>query len=134
MGSLHLAQQHTEKEKARLGDIGLQNLPLFALVFLSDGKPSDNGKRSVCAQRHIVGKLSELLKDKLTVFCMGLGASDADFKMLNGLVATAVQKGAQAEIRHAGLMTAANLGGGILINISSTISSLYETGHTVKRW
>jgi hypothetical protein len=65
---------------------------------------------------------------------MGLGASDADFKMLNGLVATAVQKGAQAEIRHAGLMTAANLGGGILINISSTISSLYETGHTVKRW
>ena len=60
VGSLRLAQQHTEKEKARLGDIGLQNLPLFALVFLSDGKPSDNGKRSVCAQRHIVGKLSEL--------------------------------------------------------------------------
>ena len=71
-----------------------------------------------------MGELSELLKDKLTVFCIGLGASDADFAALNGLVATAVQKGAQAEFSHAGL-AAASLGGGFS-SISSTMSSLRD--------
>jgi hypothetical protein len=123
LNALRLAAESIMKERGLLGDeIEHEDLPNFALVFLSDGKPSDVDS---CTERvDIVRILALYLKDKLTVFCMGLGASGSDFLQLKILPSLATQFGARGEFNHAGLC-AANLGRGFSA-ISSTMSSLRD--------
>jgi hypothetical protein len=126
LSSLQLVDTLIEQEISLLDtDDEHDDLPDFALIVLSDGRPSDKDEFSVLLREMLIKELSEQLKDKLTVFCMGLGASGADFEKLSRLVDIAKIYGAKGDFHHAGL-SAANIGKGFS-SISSTMTSLRDT-------
>jgi hypothetical protein len=126
LSSLQLVKTLIEQELSLLAtdDDERDDLPDFALIVLSDGKPSDEDETSVHLREVLVKDLAMRLNDKLSVFCMGLGASGADFEKLSSLADVAKLHGAQGDFNHAGL-SAASLGQGFSF-ISSTMSSLRD--------
>jgi hypothetical protein len=127
LSSLQLAETLIKQELSLLdySDDERDDLPDFALIVLSDGKPSDEDETSVHLRELLIKELAMRLDDKLSVFCMGLGASGADFEKLSRMADIAKLHGAQGVFNHAGL-SAASLGQGFSI-ISSTMSSLRDT-------
>jgi hypothetical protein len=96
--SLLLVQQLIVKEYNLLRDkMEKEDLPNFNMVFLSDGRPSDgyqNHQSVVDVQRfnaqriEVLTSLSTLLRDKFSLFAMGVGASFMEFQALSEMVDT----------------------------------------------
>ena len=110
------------REQHRLEGIEEEDLPGFALILLSDGKPSDIKGRQRIDGNSVISCLSDGLKDKFTFFGMGIGANGSDFSELKILSSTAESHGSKGEFIHAGL-SAANLGDGFS-KISSSMSTV----------
>jgi hypothetical protein len=103
-------------------DIDYEYLPHFALVIISDGKPSDKEHQQFQLCSSIINELANILKKKLSVFCVGLGAKRADFAELDVLTWNAKLSGANGVFHHAGL-SATKLGKGFS-SIFSTMTSM----------
>jgi len=106
--SLRLAKQLmlAEIQLLRRAEIDFEEFPNFMLLFLSDGKPSDNDPVDSLAQHQIITELSETLGAKLTFYAMGVGKSRGNFTALQELVRTSERCGAQGQFVHAGLSSA----------------------------
>lgn len=104
--SLERAERLIRIDLETLADLDADDIPAFMLVFISDGKPSDCQPRHEVMRHNVIARLAQKLKSKLTVFGMGIGASDADFDQLRFLTDTAEQYGAQGRFNHAGLSPA----------------------------
>lgn len=121
--SIRLAADHIIREKEKFGDIDHEDLPHFALVILSDGKPSDKEQEQCQERIMLMYKLAQFLKGKLNVCCMGLGASGSDFVEMEKLVTAAKMCGANADFTHAGLSA---------VQLSSGFSSLSSRMTTLR--
>jgi hypothetical protein len=113
--SLECAERRIRMELETLSDLAADDIPAFMLVFISDGKPSDCQPQHEAMRHNVIARLARRLKSKLTVFGMGIGASDADFDQLRLLADTAERYGAQGRFNHAGLNPA---------SLSTSFSSL----------
>jgi hypothetical protein len=130
--SLLLVQQLIVKEYNLLRDkMEKEDLPNFNMVFLSDGRPSDgyqNHQSVVDVQRfnaqriEVLTSLSTLLRDKFSLFAMGVGASFMEFQALSEMVDTVKLNGARGQFIHAGL-DAVKMGE-TMTGISNTMTSL----------
>ena len=99
----------SDLEKCMLLDIDEEDMPAYTVVFLSDGKPSDN-KSDDCSRRSVLmTKISWRLSNKITFFCMGIGAAGSEFAELDRIVTVAKEAGAckNSQFVHAGLNTVA---------------------------
>jgi hypothetical protein len=101
--SLEQAERRILMELETLDDLDADDIPAFLLVFISDGKPSDCLPQHEVMRHNVIARLSQKLQSKLTVFGMGIGASNADFDQLRLLADTAEQYGACGRFNHAGL-------------------------------
>lgn len=122
--SIEIAKEVIQQELGRLGDVVNEDLPGFALVLLSDGKPSDKDEDARIKWAMHINYLSAKLGEKFSFSGMGIGASGSDFVQLQALSNAAKKNGGNGEFNHAGL-SAANLGDGFskLASSMSTVRS-----------
>jgi hypothetical protein len=116
--SLLLAESLIDREIHESVGIELEDLPAYAVVLLSDGKPSDRLPEESSARESIISHIASILKDKLTFCTIGLGASDSDFGTLSSMVTAATVEGAEGKFEFAQLSAA---------KLSETFSSLSTT-------
>jgi hypothetical protein len=64
----------------------------LSLLFVSDGKPSDQCKSSKIAQR--IGQVASRFGRRLSITCIGMANDDEDFSCLQSMVHEASQYGA----------------------------------------
>lgn len=64
------------------------DLPSFPIIFLSDGKPSDNSSLDTTTRDSLLSNLGVQMKSSLQFHAIGLGQSCADFSALEGMVST----------------------------------------------
>lgn len=104
-------------EKYRSQAIEEDDLPLYTVVFLSDGKPSDHLSHEASIRNQMITKISSMLGKKFVLLCMGIGSRGTDFEELERMILIAKYNGASDESSfvHAGLSPAA---------ISNAFSSL----------
>ena len=119
--SIVSARKVIEQELDRLDGIDKEDLPGFALILLSDGKPSDMLDLARAERLVNVMSICERLKEKFSLFTMGLGADGSDFAELEILSTTANTSGSNGTFNHAGL-SAAKIG-----NSFSEIASSMST-------
>ena len=119
--SIETAKKIIRQELDKLEGVDEEDLPGFALILLSDGKPSDTDDYDKSTRISNIIDLCQALKDKMRFFGMGIGADGTDFSELKCLSDTANIYGGNGEFNHAGL-SAANLGDGF-----STIASSMST-------
>ena len=119
--SIETAKKIIRQELDKLEGVDEEDLPGFALILLSDGKPSDTDDYDKSIRISNIIDLCQALKDKMRFFGMGIGADGTDFSELKCLSDTANIYGGNGEFNHAGL-SAANLGDGF-----STIASSMST-------
>ena len=134
--SILQARQFIKRELNKLEGIDHEDLPGFALILLSDGKPSDNEAYEKIERISEIDLLSTELKDKFTFLGMGIGADGSDFTEIKKLSRAAETHGGKGEFKHAGL-SAANLGDGFskIASSMSTVRSglLSKTDSEAKR-
>lgn len=120
--SLEFAEDIIQGELTAFGDIDIDDLPAFMLVFISDGKPSDKLPEHQSRRTQSVTRLARKLKSKLTFFGMGIGASGSDFDELKLLVNIAEANGSEGQFNHAGLNPAS-----LSTSLSSVATSMTTT-------
>jgi len=81
-------------------------LPSFALIFLSDGKPSDRHVDDTALRYDILSQLALRLRTKLSFCAVGLGASSSDFSTLADMISYVKSFGAEGTFEYAQLSTA----------------------------
>jgi len=106
LNSLVLAEKVVKADMETFSDLDKEDIPAYAIVFLSDGKPSDKTDADEWGRLEVVGRLSSQLGDKLTVYGMGIGARGAEFDHLQTLTGAADDFGSQGQFTHAGLSSA----------------------------
>lgn len=104
-------------------NLGVDDIPAFMLVLLSDGAPSDKRDEDKIRRRNAVCRLSQRLQSKLTLVGMGIGPIGSDFQQLKSLVDTAKDQGSDGQFIHAGLSSAA---------ISTTLSTMAASMTTTR--
>jgi hypothetical protein len=120
--SIRAAETVINRELTRLEGMDDDELPAFAVILLSDGKPSDKDEYARTTRHLSVMSLSATLKDKFCFFGMGIGANGCDFKALEEMVNISKSYGGRGEFNHAGL-SAASLGDGFS-SLSSSMSTV----------
>ena len=103
VNSLAVAEKIVQEECALLYELDAEDIPAFTLVFISDGKPSDNLPGQKDERISTINIIAHRLKSKLTFLGMGIGASDSDFSEMKLLVDIAKLSGAEGSFVHAGL-------------------------------
>ena len=121
--SLEVAQDIINSECELFAELDADDIPAFSLVLISDGKPSDTLPEHEEMRLNIVTCIAKMLKSKLIVCGMGIGACGSDFEQLKMLVDKAIEHGSEGQFNHAGLNPA---------NLSTTFSSI-ATSMTTKR-
>ncbi|CAM9413078.1 unnamed protein product, partial [Ectocarpus sp. 12 AP-2014] len=94
----------------------------LSLMFLSDGRPSDQGSSPMHVIADRVRSLAEVFGQQLSVTTLGFGNKRQDFSVLEAMAGAAQDVGAQGEF-HRPELTAEGLG----TAIAGTISSLAHT-------
>lgn len=84
-------------------DVDIEDLPSYAIIFLSDGKPSDRDPNFLEMQQEIVAGLANELKENFSFHAIGLGQSDADFNVLQQLAAKAEEHGSTGTFQYSAL-------------------------------
>lgn len=120
--SLELAERRIRRELDLLNDLDSDDIPAFMLLFLSDGKPSDCSRKDEDMRKNVIVRLAQKLKEKLTVYGMGIGAVGSDFDQLRSLADNAEENGAQGRFTHAGLNPAS-----LSTSFSTLASSMTST-------
>ncbi|GFH45388.1 hypothetical protein CTEN210_01862 [Chaetoceros tenuissimus] len=108
-GNITFITDDTCSKECKLLDIDEEDMPAYTVVFLSDGKPINN-KSDDCSRRsELMTKISWRLSNKITFFCMGIGAAGSEFAELDRIVTIAKEAGAckNSQFVHAGLNTVA---------------------------
>jgi len=119
--SLEKVSQMIQKEHSNLLSDGVEHgdLPNFSLVFLSDGKPSDTTPaKNVKERASILTSLSVSLKDKFSLFALGVGNREAEFEQLQLMVDTVTKNGGNGQFVHAGIST---------VKLANTFSQISNT-------
>ena len=93
----------TEYNSAACAGMDIYDIPLYPVVFLSDGKPSDPKASAKKERNACVRSIARLVRSKLSLFCIGLGNCESDFGSLKGLVAVAKSEGAEATFEFSSL-------------------------------
>ena len=104
--SLNMASEMIHREYNDLLKDGADQfeLPNFSLVFLSDGKPSDMQPGIDRKERiTILQSLAETLKDKFSLFCLGIGKIEAEFEQLQVMADIVQDHGGNGQFIHAGV-------------------------------
>eukprot|EP00804_Cyclotella_cryptica_P007818 CCRYP_001412-RA/>CCRYP_001412-RA protein AED:0.05 eAED:0.05 QI:110/1/1/1/0.5/0.4/5/2471/757 len=103
--SLCLVRDLIIKEYNSLVESGAEEheLPKFNVVFLSDGKPSDDTRVFDQQRVDILSSLTAPLQSKFSLYAMGVGAKEADFTALANMVDTVKNTGGTGQFVHAGL-------------------------------
>ncbi|GFH44195.1 hypothetical protein CTEN210_00669 [Chaetoceros tenuissimus] len=85
------------------------DLPLYTVVFLSDGRPSDHLSHEASIRKQMITEISSKLGKKFALLCMGIGSRGTDFEELERMILIAKDNGASEESQfvHAGLSPAA---------------------------
>jgi len=83
--ALHDTKNLILREVQEAGDVEVEDLTSYALIFLSDGKPTDSTIADTFSRNLILNELASKLRSKLAFFAMGLGQS-ADFHALAAMV------------------------------------------------
>jgi len=95
--SLKAAKKLIEKEiQEGGGDVDPEDQTSVALIFLSDGKPSDENPQHLNLQKSTVSALANQLKDNFSFHAIGLGRSGADFGALKSLTKCVQARGCNA--------------------------------------
>jgi hypothetical protein len=123
VNSLSLAENIIKRERSLFADLDADDIPAFMLLFVSDGKPSDDHPRYSAMRHGIVARLAQKLRSKLTFIGMGIGATGSDFEQLQMLVDVAKAHGAEGQFNHAGLNTA---------TLSNNFSSIATSMTTIR--
>lgn len=84
VNSLELAERILQDEVASLKDLDTDDIPAFTLVFISDGKPSDNDFYDKRKRESTMLRLANL-ELKLTFLGIGICAAGSDFKEMRRL-------------------------------------------------
>eukprot|EP00571_Detonula_confervacea_P013005 CAMPEP_0172307606 /NCGR_PEP_ID=MMETSP1058-20130122/8426_1 /TAXON_ID=83371 /ORGANISM="Detonula confervacea, Strain CCMP 353" /LENGTH=662 /DNA_ID=CAMNT_0013019819 /DNA_START=14 /DNA_END=2002 /DNA_ORIENTATION=+ len=105
--SLTLVSEMILKEHNNLLEDGTEQgeLPNFSLVFLSDGKPSDSKPGCTQKRTEILQNMVDSLKEKFSLFAIGIGAREAEFEVLQSMANTVTENGGSGQFIHAGLST-----------------------------
>ena len=84
------AAQYVIRNELRMADEDMESedFPSYALVFLSDGKPSDKDPLFMLMQYQILEGLAGDLKESFSFHAIGLGQSGADFQAMQHLAMT----------------------------------------------
>lgn len=101
--SLKLAEKVVQDELDLLYELDTDDVPAFTLVFLSDGKPSDNLPAQKFERKKTAAFIAHNLKSKLTFLGMGIGAAGSDFTEMKELTDLVTSYGANGTFVHAGL-------------------------------
>lgn len=93
----------------RLQAIEEDDLPLYTVVFLSDGRPSDHLSHEADIRKQTITEIASKLGKKFALLCMGIGSRGTDFEELERMILIAKYNGASEESTfvHAGLSPAA---------------------------
>jgi hypothetical protein len=125
VASLAVAEKIIEDEFALFSQLDADDIPAFTLVFISDGKPSDNLTWDKDRRNSIMIRLASL-KLKLTFLGMGIGSLSADFTAMQELADTITYHGAEGmegSFVHAGLNPT---------SLSTTFTSIATTMTTTR--
>ena len=93
-------------------------IPSFSLVFLSDGRPSDSSRGHAKERNTILESLTGLLKEKFSLYAMGIGEKEAEFEVLQSMVDIVSEHGGTGQFVHAGCST---------VKLSQTFSQISST-------
>jgi hypothetical protein len=104
--SLQMAKMLIEREIETMKDLDLEDLPSFAIIFLSDGKPSDTIGEANEERHLLLHDLCEKLQSNLAFHAIGLGSSDSDFGTLESMVSTVKKSGVEGTFSFAQLSCA----------------------------
>jgi hypothetical protein len=113
--SLRVAERIIQDEFALFGELDAADMPAFTLVFISDGKPSDNLPQQTSSRIDTMFRIAQKLKSKLFFLGMGIGSRDTDFRVMQQLADLVKHFGAEGTFVHAGLNP---------VSISTTFSSI----------
>ena len=122
--SLTIAEKIIQDDLKLFDDLDADDLPMFALVFISDGKPSDKLPFDKMMREEIMIRLANL-KSKLSFLGMGIGSSGSDFIEMEQLANNVTQNGRDntaGTFIHAGLNPAS-----ISTCLSSVATSMTTT-------
>jgi len=101
--SLEVAEKVIQDELDYFRELDADDIPAFTLVFISDGRPSDNLPDQKGRRNGIMTRLANTLKSKLTFLGMGIGSSGSDFAEMQLLADIVTSCDAEGEFVHAGL-------------------------------
>jgi Alpha-kinase family len=105
--SLLIAKELIDQEISQAGGCSsLDDMPSYALILLSDGKPSDCLPWHSAARISIISTILASLSTKLMFRAIGLGAFGADFSALESMVAYVKAAGTDAEFAYSQLCAA----------------------------
>ena len=90
--ALDLAVQLMSKKLMQSDGMPLEDMPSFALIFLTDGRPSDLRSHDESYRTRILKKLASMVGSKLTFKAIGLGDSLEDFSVLAKMATTLREK------------------------------------------
>eukprot|EP00923_Selenidium_pygospionis_P055214 GHVN01096268.1.p1 GENE.GHVN01096268.1~~GHVN01096268.1.p1 ORF type:complete len:521 (+),score=71.97 GHVN01096268.1:40-1563(+) len=117
--SLKIVAQMISKEvEALTEEIDTEDLPIFTVILISDGRPSDRTLGQHGDAETQVREMGSKLGSKLVFQAMGLGDEEKEFDSLKKIVQVAKDCGASGSFTHTGL--SASL-------MSTTMSSFSET-------
>jgi hypothetical protein len=86
-----------------LQDTDPEDSPVYAIIFLSDGRPSDSNPEHQTLRRIILSDMANHLKDNFQLHTIGLGKSSADFSALRDMKACVEACGCKATFSYSHL-------------------------------
>lgn len=121
--SLEVAETIIQHELDLFIELDASDIPAFTVVFISDGKPSDNRPEQKIRRRNSMVRIASKLQSKMTFLGMGIGSSGSDFTEMQNLTNIVRSCDAEGTFVHAGLNPA---------SISTTLSSMATTLTTTR--
>ncbi|CAB9520337.1 Eukaryotic elongation factor 2 kinase [Seminavis robusta] len=126
--SLNVAADLINREtQSAAQDLDPEDLPSYACIFLSDGKPSDYDPLFIGLQQQVLQGLADNLKDNFSFHAIGLGHSDSDFRALQRLALAVEERGSTGTYRFAALSGAQLTGAFTTVATSVTATRTEKT-------
>ena len=106
--SVAAAKQLIENDIANSGNLDPEDLPVYSIIFLSDGRPSDSDDIYAVLRRHLLIGMARDLKSNFHLHTIGLGSADEDFGALRAMSACVSEAGygSVSTFAHSQLSTA----------------------------
>jgi Alpha-kinase family len=124
--SLEAACDLINRELQTADDLDPEDLPSYALIFLSDGKPSDHEMPWPQMQQDVLSGMVDKLKSNFSFHAIGLGHAESDFRALQLLASTVKQHGGT------GTYHLSALSGAMLTGAFSSVATSVTATRTAK--